>query len=173
MRRGILVGFDFSAQSLRALEVAFGIACRREIPLIVCHVISPPAIGRDVIRAHIDPLMLSDRLGAMRRRCEEGNYPADVRVAYHVSIGEVSDVLSGLANTDDIQALVVGAGAGRDWEGSVVKALLKKCHAPLLTVSEDCCEISPQGASKSRFVSVARRYLGERLATVAGRYQTA
>lgn len=146
---GILVGYDGSGHSLRALEWAAHEAVVRQEPLtVVCVCQDPPCRWAAEEPAEARGSAPGPGLGDTRHRVEEqaaqvlqqaGAGPARPRLDVRAVAGEPADQLLSAAEGADM--LVVGSrGAGGFAKlrlGSVSSHLTHRAHCPVVVVPDD------------------------------------
>lgn len=128
--RGVVVGFDGSADSLQALRWALGAAERHDAPLTVASAYAvpfgmpdPDAESRDVREAVLDRAHQAVR--AMRP-------PASTEVGFRAHPGSAAHLLVTCSRTADL--VVVGRGACRGALGSVAVPTAAMSYGPVAVV---------------------------------------
>jgi nucleotide-binding universal stress UspA family protein len=139
VKKGVLVGADGTAESLRVIEFAFRQASLRSQPLTVVHsffdvvaTVESPHLADDDPDLDSRRLLVAESVAGFRER-----YP-EVHVSTHVARGFADDTLAVLADAYDL--VVVGRhpvnSLTRRLSGAVATAVLERSHTNVAVVPE-------------------------------------
>jgi nucleotide-binding universal stress UspA family protein len=107
MIRKILLGYDGSAQSRKALDTALDLAKQYKAELVVLTVVQPPEFGDDV---EVEAVIENSRafheklLAELRPRVQDSGVPTH----YEVAVGHPAEQIVYQADKEDVDLIVVG-----------------------------------------------------------------
>jgi nucleotide-binding universal stress UspA family protein len=135
----ILVPVDFSDCSLDALEYAAGMAQQAKASVMLLHVLEPVSYGLDFDLGHIRSR--EDVRESWTKRLEElaaTHQHPNMRIEYRLRGGFPADSILDAARTLPCDLIVMGThgrrGISHTISGSVVEAVLRKAHCPVIAV---------------------------------------
>lgn len=143
--KNILVAVDFSRLSHRAMDYALSFARRYDSTVIAAHVINPALYAASSVTGMyggVDPLPHLDGIRReLARRLEEfARAAADggVKCIPEVVEGGIAEQLRFLAETHDVDLIVIGTHGAERWHrlvmGSVAESISHSAKCPVLTV---------------------------------------
>lgn len=144
----ILVPVDFSDCSLDALEYAAVVAQQAKASLMLLHVLEPVSYGLDFTFGHSmareqEREMWTKRLEALTSSHQHAHVP----IASQLRGGLPSDSILEAVQTLPCDLIVMGThgrrGISHVISGSVVEAVLRKAHCPVIAVRRRKFEMSP------------------------------
>jgi len=135
MFRKILVGFDGSKESMKALEVAINLAKASNGKIKVVEVIRhEPAIETYVKENIRDKEKIIKHREMVIKLCQENG----IEIDYHATYGDPSLVLSKIAEMEDFDLIIVGKrkirGIRKVFTESVSVNLVKNTNKPVLVI---------------------------------------
>lgn len=132
----IVLGFDDSDGSRRALEVAVDVARRMDEPLHIAFAAQPPGRAGEEFRAHAAALEEMGR-GLVDAAVAEAQ-AAGVEAAGHIGAERPVDLLLALADEHDARVIVVGSYGESPMRGAILGStphkLLHLSRRPVLAV---------------------------------------
>jgi len=131
--KNIAVATDFSANAAAALDYANAMAVLHNIRVFLVHALQPEAMYGQA--AGVGWRRVRGLAEAQLQR--ESAKLADVRHELCLEEGDVVDVVQRVANTHDIDLLVVGAqgqGGSKPTPGSVAQRIFRQAGCPVLTI---------------------------------------
>ena len=135
----ILVPVDFSDCSLDALEYAAVMAPQAKASVMLLHVLEPVSYGLDFDLGHIRSR--EDVRESWTKRLEElaaTHQHPNMRIEYRLRGGFPADSILDAARTLPCDLIVMGThgrrGISHTISGSVVEAVLRKAHCPVIAV---------------------------------------
>jgi nucleotide-binding universal stress UspA family protein len=136
----ILVPFDFSDHSQKALTWALGLAGKWEAEIRLLHVFQPPMYP-PMMAGFLDPSQFEAglRLEATRRLKEVADREKARRIDTQVTIGEPFVDICRVAKEDGFDLIVMGShgrtGLAHVLVGSVAERVVRHATCPVLVVS--------------------------------------
>ena len=136
----ILVGLDFSACSLRALEYALLLAEPHRAALVLLHVFEPPGMGSEYLPAERNEWLQSDlqaerdRLAELQRRRIARRVDSDTLVRVGRAWSEIPETARALG----ADLIVLGArgelSSKAPLAGGTAEGVIRHAHCPVLLV---------------------------------------
>lgn len=132
----ILVPIDFSACSIKALEMALSLANKEKDVLLMAHVIEPVYDFAAPAAISVAKISQESKLQAKKLLAAYENY--GVKMRYFQEEGHVALTIHKIAKKEEVDLVVMGtqgaSGLKKSLVGSVTGSLLKEVDCPVLVV---------------------------------------
>jgi nucleotide-binding universal stress UspA family protein len=136
----IVVGVDFTAPSLRALDDAIELAARVHASVIVVHVIERPAVFPEELSSDVElPNRITAAEGALRAIIRERR-DQHVALAPVLRVGKAWHEIEAVADEQDADLIVLGIATDRHGllstllGDNVAATVVRTAHKPVLTI---------------------------------------
>ncbi len=156
--RDLLVAYDFSDTSERALEYAKAIARRHASRLLLVHVMeSQMVVASDTEWIQPNPAQIAERVEAAGLELREGGFTAESLNPF----GAVADQVRQLAKTREVDLILAGTHAGegldRAFFGSNAEKLARSIDCPVMLIGPKCRK-APESWEPQRVLVATRLY---------------
>ena len=164
MFRDILIAFDFSDASDRALQYAQAIARSHASRMLLTHVMENPT-AKAPFSGWIaqDALVTAERVNATGAALREQGFAIEPLNLY----GEITRQIDELIDSHSVDIIVAGTHAGQGVDraifGSNAEKLARSVNCPILLIGPECCDV--YRCWEPQRVLVASRLYPERTGT--------